>query len=79
MHCREVFTGDREMSTNIFPAKTALDQLKCLKTCEYARRHYIGPGYMVGCHCEPYKGKWVEEIDECPLGKDVKSEQVHRC
>lgn len=42
-----------------------MDSDKCCK-CEYC--HIIRQdqfGIYLGCYKEPYKGKWVAEIDKC--------------
>lgn len=39
---------------------------KC-KHCEHCRRVYAQNGWsIVGCFHEPYRGKWIAEIKECP-------------
>lgn len=41
-----------------------LDQ--CEK-CEYHKHIYAQYGFrFIGCYHEPYHGKWVAEIKECP-------------
>lgn len=38
------------------------------KGCKYARTINSTEGWQfVGCICEPYKGKWVVEIENCPM------------
>lgn len=47
------------------------------KPCKYGRVVTGVDGFMMlGCHCEPYRGKWVAEIKDCPIG--MKSEKVER-
>lgn len=38
------------------------------KNCKYCRDVYTSPPQVKfqGCYCEPYKGKWVTEIEICP-------------
>lgn len=40
------------------------------RICKYARQLNIGCGKIIGCTCSPYKGKWVAEIDKCPIGRE---------
>lgn len=37
--------------------------------CKYCRDVYTSPPQVKiqGCYCNPYKGKWVTEIEKCPL------------
>ena len=44
------------------------------KNCKYCRDVYTSPPQVKirGCYCEPYKGKWVSEIEECPMQKGGK-------
>lgn len=38
--------------------------------CKYAKVVVAtGQWSFLGCHCDPYMGKWVAEIKECPLVK----------
>lgn len=47
---------------------------KCRKECEFAEGIHAQDGFFfIGCHHEPYRGKWVREIKECP--KEVKRQQ----
>lgn len=40
--------------------------------CIHSSFVYSGRNFrFIGCFCEPYKGKWVAELRECPLGKEV--------
>lgn len=40
----------------------------CLK-CRFCKSvHANGQFVFLGCHHKPYKGKWIVEIKECPLG-----------
>lgn len=35
--------------------------------CKYAKRVYAQDQWcFIGCHCPPYRGKWVIEIKDCP-------------
>lgn len=39
--------------------------------CEYAERVKAQDGFtFLGCKHEPYNGKWVAEIKDCPKGGD---------
>ena len=38
--------------------------------CRWSKIVYAGDQWnFVGCYHEPYKGKWVAEIKDCPNGK----------
>ena len=38
--------------------------------CEYKRLVYASGDFSFnGCYCNPYKGKWVAEIKDCPKGE----------
>ena len=38
--------------------------------CEFARMVTAAGGWsFYGCTHEPYHGKWIAEINECPCGK----------
>lgn len=42
--------------------------------CEFARRIEATGGWsFIGCRHEPYHGKWVAEIKECPKNDDKKT------
>ena len=42
--------------------------------CEHARIvHVNGGGSFYGCMHEPYYGKWIAEINDCPCGKTPQS------
>ena len=46
--------------------------------CEYARAVFAQDQSMfLGCYHEPYRGKWVAEIKDCPkkLNKEKKDER----
>lgn len=37
------------------------------KPCDYGKVVVANGGFaFLGCFCEPYKGKWVAEIKDCP-------------
>lgn len=36
------------------------------KYCEHAKEIGWGNCSFLGCYCEPYRGKWVKEIKDCP-------------
>ncbi len=38
------------------------------KGCEYGRGVTAAGWSFLGCYHEPYKGKWVTEIKDCPMG-----------
>lgn len=41
---------------------------KRCKNCEDARVVYATGGFkFLGCSHKPYKGKWIIEIESCPL------------
>lgn len=42
----------------------------CTK-CEHSQIVSAGNFAFLGCYHTPYKGKWVAEIDECPMGKNL--------
>jgi len=44
--------------------------------CEHVKLVYEPMSYnFLGCHCEPYKGKWIAEIEKCPkLESEVQNE-----
>ena len=45
------------------------------KDCGFHRRVHCGNNFFfMGCDCEPYKGKWVEEIEVCPLLEKIETE-----
>lgn len=44
------------------------------KGCEYGRGVSGGGWSFLGCFHEPYKGKWVAEIKDCPIGKESKKD-----
>lgn len=40
--------------------------------CEYAKPIVAsGQWFALGCFAPPYKGKWVAEIKDCPIGRPV--------
>lgn len=40
---------------------------KWCRNCRYSEIFNCGDGFKIlGCMHEPYHGKWVTEIDECP-------------
>jgi len=44
--------------------------------CKYARLVHANGGWsFYGCTHEPYHGKWIAEIEECPLGKTPEEEE----
>lgn len=47
-----------------------LNDGRCRK-CIHASRVTSTPGgwEFLGCYCNPYKGKWVVEIKDCPIDK----------
>lgn len=47
-----------------------LEFKKRCESCEYAREiNATGDWRFIGCRHEPYKGKWVAEIKDCPKEK----------
>jgi len=45
--------------------------MKCTN-CKHAKLVYGTGGWSFrACYCEPYKGKWVAEIKECPLPTEI--------
>ena len=58
------------------PYRTKIDEYydiipngRC-KPCEYGRVVVATGQFMfLGCYCEPYRGKWVAEIKNCPIGR----------
>lgn len=42
--------------------------------CEYARVVSGGGWSFLGCYRKPYKGKWVAEIKDCPIGRNTGTE-----
>lgn len=41
--------------------------------CKYAKVINAGNNWVfLSCWYEPYRGKWVAEIKDCPVGKEVK-------
>ncbi|SDO85583.1 hypothetical protein SAMN05216366_102101 [Selenomonas ruminantium] len=46
---------------------TELQQFRGCSRCRFKEVIDCGGGFViVGCTHEPYKGKWVAEIDKCP-------------
>lgn len=44
--------------------------MKRCEGCEYAKEiNATGDWKFIGCTHEPYKGKWVAEIKDCPKEK----------
>ena len=38
--------------------------------CKHAKAIHAQEGFMfLGCCCKPYKGQWVAEIKDCPIGR----------
>ena len=37
--------------------------------CEHCKVTSSGSWSFFGCYCKPYRGKWVAEIKDCPIGK----------
>lgn len=50
-----------------------MSKKKC-ETCGKARVVYDGTGgwSFIGCYHNPYNGKWVVEIKDCPKEKTIK-------
>lgn len=44
------------------------------KNCQYGKVVSSGNWSFLGCYAEPYKGKWVVEIKDCPIGINVEKE-----
>ena len=45
------------------------------KDCGFRRRIHCGDNiFFLGCDHVPYKGKWVEEIEVCPLLEKIEIE-----
>lgn len=45
-----------------------MNKKKNCEKCGFGKIVYAQDGFsFIGCHCEPYRGKWVREIKECPL------------
>lgn len=43
--------------------------------CEYIHPVSANGGFtFLGCYCEPYHGKWVAEIEDCPKEKGEEDE-----
>lgn len=54
------------MSNEIKEVFKSLPKDRC-RTCEYATAVCATEQFMfLGCYHEPYKGKWVREIKDCP-------------
>ena len=40
------------------------------KECEYSKSiNAQEDWWFIGCYCKPYRGKWVVEIEKCPLAE----------
>lgn len=47
---------------------TIIVKKKKCESCKYSRDIYAQDGFLfIGCTHEPYKGKWVKEIKNCPM------------
>ena len=43
--------------------------------CKYCKRIYANGGWsFYACYHEPYHGKWVAEIKDCPKQEDIEKE-----
>ena len=42
--------------------------------CEHGKIVSGGGWSFLGCYASPYKGKWVCEIKDCPIGKKSKED-----
>lgn len=45
------------------------------KDCKKSGIITVGNFKFRGCHCEPYKGKWIIEIKECPKKEEQQCSQ----
>lgn len=46
--------------------------------CKYAKVINAGDNWVfLSCWHEPYRGKWVAEIKDCPVGKEVKMQIIN--
>lgn len=51
-------------------------EINNIHLCKFARMITATGGWsFVGCIHEPYHGKWIAEINECPLGKTPEKER----
>ena len=51
-------------------------EINNIHLCEYARMITANGGWsFYGCTHEPFRGKWIAEINECPLGKTPEQER----
>ena len=49
--------------------QNALAKEKRCVGCEYCKKIYAQYDWsFLGCRCEPYRGKWIVEIEKCPKG-----------
>lgn len=65
------------MSDEIKEFFESLPKGRC-RPCKYARVVFAQDQFMfLGCYHEPYRGKWVAEIKDCPkkLNKEKKDER----
>lgn len=47
-----------------------VEKCKTCEKCQVIRKDRFG--IYLGCYENPYKGKWVAEIEECPKNKSQK-------
>lgn len=52
---------------------TPNEQVKLCEKCEHCKKLALGwyGRYFLGCYAKEYHGKWVAEIERCPIGKLV--------
>ena len=53
--------------TEIEQLEKAISIAKRCGECEYCKSVNAGNDWWFkGCFCDPYRGKWISEIDNCP-------------
>ena len=66
-----------EEMTDYDRMRDALEKEERCKKCRNKKSHpvyMVGGGKILGCYQEPYNGKWIAEIEDCPIGE---TKQLH--
>ena len=54
-------------------------ELKLCDKCKYARKVWANGGWsFIGCYGGDYHGKWVAEIEQCPIFGDALSKGMEK-
>lgn len=52
-----------------------IERNKRCKECEYGKSiNAQDDWWFIGCYCKPYRGKWIVEIEKCPLAESEDKE-----